>query len=127
MMKKDSGKKNQHKINAYSISENYETIDLFITIFKGGEEPERVAKDEVDTAAKRIANFFRKAKLKEYVNEIEESSQIFDFARTLNVSSELTENLVRINAIILTDGLYPGEIPENINISCYPEIGRAHV
>ena len=117
---KGLGKKNQHKINAYSISENYETIDLFITIFKGGEEPERVAKDKVDTAAKRIANFFHKAKLKEYVNEIEESSQIFDFAHTLNVSAELTENLVRINAVILTDGLYPGEIPENINISDYP-------
>ena len=29
------GTKNQHKINAYSISDNYETIDLFITIFRG--------------------------------------------------------------------------------------------
>ena len=27
------GTKLQHKINAYSISDNYETIDLFITIF----------------------------------------------------------------------------------------------
>ena len=32
---KSLGTKNQHKINAYSISDNYETIDLFITIFKG--------------------------------------------------------------------------------------------
>ena len=51
----------KHKINAYSISDNYETIDLFITIFKGTDEPERVAKDEIDTASRRIANFFRKA------------------------------------------------------------------
>jgi hypothetical protein len=28
---KSLGTKNQHKINAYSVSENYETVDLFIT------------------------------------------------------------------------------------------------
>ncbi len=36
------GTKNQHKINAYSISDNYETIDLFITIFKGMDESARI-------------------------------------------------------------------------------------
>ena len=29
---KGIGTKNQHQINAYSISDNYETIDLFITV-----------------------------------------------------------------------------------------------
>lgn len=114
------GTKNQHKINAYSISDNYETIDLFITIYKGGDEPERVAKDEIETAAKRITNFFRKGIYKDYVNEIEESAPIFDFAHTLSTSPELKENLVRVNAIILTDGFYPGDFPANQNISGYP-------
>lgn len=114
------GTKNQHKINAYAEPDNYETIDLFITIYKGKDEPTRLAKEEIDTAAKRITNFFRKSKCKDYVNEIEESSQIFDFARMLCTSGDLTENLVRVNAIILTDGLYPGEIPENQNIAGYP-------
>jgi hypothetical protein len=113
------GTKNQHKINAYSISDNYETIDLFISIFKGREESERIAKDEIETAAKRITNFFRKAIYKEYVNEIEESAPIFDFAHTLSSSPELKENLVRVNAIILTDGFYPGDFPENQSISGY--------
>ncbi|MDR1552269.1 MAG: hypothetical protein LBS69_02245, partial [Prevotellaceae bacterium] len=27
------GTRNQHKINAYAISDNYETVDLFISIF----------------------------------------------------------------------------------------------
>ena len=114
------GTKNQHKINAYSIADNYETIDLFITVFKGAEEPQRVGKDEIDMAAKRIANFLRKGIYKDYVNEIEESSPIFDFAHTLSNSADLKENLVRVNAIILTDGLYPGELPENQTISGYP-------
>lgn len=114
------GTKNQHKINAYSISDNYETIDLFITIFKGTDEPERIAKDEIDTAAKRITNFFRKGIYKDYANEIEESAPIFDFAHTLSNSSDVKENLVRINAVILTDGFYPGEFPDNQTISGYP-------
>jgi hypothetical protein len=114
------GTKNQHKINAYSISDNYETIDLFITIFKGGDSILRIAKDEIDTAAKRIGNFLRKGIYKDYVNEIEESSPIFDFAQTLSNSSELKQSLVRVNAIILTDGFYSGETPLNQNISGYP-------
>jgi hypothetical protein len=88
------GTAKQHKINAYSISENYETVDLFISIFKGSDEITKTGNDEVEQASKRIANFFRKAiysneneKSKtfknEYVDEIEETSEIFQFANTL--------------------------------------------
>ena len=114
------GTKGQHKINAYSISENYETIDLFITIFRSGDEPSRIPKDEIDSACKRLTNFFRKAILKVYVNEIEESSEIFDFAHTLYDSEELHQNLVRVNAIVITDGLYPGDVPESQVVADYP-------
>jgi hypothetical protein len=119
------GTKNQHKINAYGEPDNYETIDLFITIFKGTDEPVRIYRDEIDTAVKRISNFYRKAKYKQYINEIEESSPIFDFANTLSSLPALEENLVRINAIILTDGLYPGEIPKHEMISSHPIYYRA--
>src|SRR4051812_36662790 len=54
--------KNQHKINAYGEPDNYETLDLFITILKGSDDIQRISKDEIDTAAKRISNFYRKAK-----------------------------------------------------------------
>lgn len=117
---KHLGTKNQHKINAYSISDNYETVDLFISIFKGTEELNRIMKDEVDTASKRITNFFKKGKYKDYFNDIEESSTIFDFVRTLGASKELKENLVRVNAIILTDALYPGAVPDNAEIAGCP-------
>ena len=117
---KSLGTKNQHKINAYSISDNYETIDVFITIFKGTSEPVRISKDEIETASKRIVNFLRKGLYKEYVNEIEESSPIFDFAHALSNSPDLKENLVRINAVILTDGLYPGEVSSSQLLSGYP-------
>ena len=124
------GTAKQHKINAYSISENYETVDLFITVYKGTEEISKTSNDEIETASKRITNFFRKAiyfndneKSKifknEYVDEIEETSEIFQFANTLGREKELRENLVRVNATILTNGMYTGEFPDNIEISGY--------
>jgi AIPR protein len=118
------GTKNQHKVNAYAEPDNYETIDLFITIFKGTDQPQRIPKDEIDTAVKRISNFFRKARYKEYVNEIEESSPIFDFAHTLANSEVLNSNLVRVNAIILTDGVFPGDSPATQTVSGIPVFYR---
>ena len=114
------GTKNQHKINAYSISDNYETIDLFITVYRGTDEVTKISKDEIDTASKRITNFFRKGIYKDYVNEIEESSPIFDFAHTLSNSQDIKAGLVRVNAMILTDGLFTGTIPSSLEIHGYP-------
>jgi hypothetical protein len=104
------GTKSQHKINAYSIADNYETVDLFISIYKGTLEIARISRDEIDTCRKRVLNFLRKAVYKQYVEEIEESSPVFDFAHTLAKSDELRENLSRYNVIILTDGMYTGDL-----------------
>lgn len=127
---KGLGTPKQHKINAYAISENYETVDLFITIYSGTDEIAKISGQEIETAAKRILNFFRKAiyslgdeKVKyfkgEYVDEIEESSEIFQFAYTLAKSQDIKENLVRVNAFVLTNGSYKGDFPANTTISGY--------
>ena len=110
----------QHKINAFSISDNYETLDLVITIYNGTDEISSVAKAEVDKAAKRVSNFFKNAIYKDYVNEIEEASEIFQLAHTLAESKEVKDTLVRVNAIILTDGIYIGETPTNQPFCGFP-------
>lgn len=117
--KKAIGTRNQHQINAYAISDNYETLDLFITVFKGTDEISTTSKSDIETAQKRISNFFKKCISKEYVNEIEESSEIFQLVNTLANYDDVRENLVRVNAIILTDGLYKGEFPNTEKISIY--------
>lgn len=55
---RDLGKKGQHKINGYAISDNYENVDLFISIFNNKQEICSISKSEIDTAVKRISNFF---------------------------------------------------------------------
>jgi hypothetical protein len=113
------GTRNQHKINAYAVSENYETVDLFISIFDFSDTITTIAKAEIDRATTRITNFFKKAVEKDYVNEVAESSPIFEFANTLANYQELKENLVRVNAIILTNGEYKGDFPPSDTISGY--------
>ena len=116
---KDTGRKGQHKINAYAVSENYETVDLFISIFDPSETVPGIPKLEIDRATTRITNFFRKAVEKDYVNEVAESSPIFEFANTLANYQELKENLVRVNAVILTNGEYKGDFPPSDIICGY--------
>jgi hypothetical protein len=113
------GTKNQHKINAYSISDNYEIVDLFISIFKAEDSIQSITKEVIEQATKRISNFFRKAVENEYVNEVEESSPIFEFAHTLAHYDELKENLVRVNALIITNGEYKNDFPTSEIISDY--------
>lgn len=114
------GTKNQHKINGYALSDNYETVDLFITVYLGEDSSiQKITKDKIDQAVTRITNFFRKAVYNDYVNEVEESSPIFEFADTLANYKELKENLVRVNAIILTNGEYKGDFPPSQTIGGY--------
>ncbi len=113
------GTRNQHKINAYAVADNYETVDLFISVFDFSETIPSIAKIEIDRATTRITNFFKKSIEKDYVNEIAESSPIFEFANTLANFQELRENLVRVNAIILTNGEYKGTFPTSYNINGY--------
>lgn len=116
---RDFGRKGQHKINGYAISENYENVDLFVSLYSNSSEIKSIPKADIDTAAKRISNFFRKAVYDDYANEVAESSEIFEFAHTLATYQELKDNLIRVNAFILTNGEYKGEIPASQSISGY--------
>lgn len=116
---KGLGTPKQHKINGYALSDNYETADLFITLYHADEAIVSVPKADIDQATKRITNFFRKAIYNNYENEVAESSPIFEFAHTLGSYKELRDNLIRVNAFILTNGEYKGELPASTELSGY--------
>lgn len=111
------GTKNQHKINGYAVSETCDTIDLFISIYKPSENIEIVDKSSVDRACTRITNFFVKAYFNHYECELAETSPIFEFSHQLSSSAEIRRNLIRVNAFVLTNARYKGEIPASKEIS----------
>ena len=55
---KGLGAKGQHKVNGYAISENCDTIDLFLSIFTPSDNIESIEKAQIDRGCIRITNFF---------------------------------------------------------------------
>ncbi len=117
--KKGVGTRNQHQINGYGFSDNYETLDLFITVYKGTESISTTSRSDIETAQKRISNFFQKCIKIDFVNEIEESSEIFQLASSIAKYKDIKENLSRVNVIILTDGEYKGDFPISDSVGGY--------
>lgn len=103
----------EHKINGYSLYENYETLDLFVTIYNGDATIQSVTKGDSDKTIERAVKFFRNAIYKDYVNYIEESSEIFDLAQTLANVPEVKEYLTRVNIFLITNG----EVKSDVKIS----------
>ena len=114
---KGVGTKSQHKINGYSISDSLETIDLFITVFEPSQTIVNIDKARIERACTRITNFFTKAYFNQYENELAETSQIFEFSHQLATSLDIRNKLIRVNAYILTNTQYKGDIPSIKEIS----------
>lgn len=106
----------EHKVSGYSLYENYETLDLFVTLYFGDDTIQSVTKSEAEKAIDKLLKFFKNAVYKDYVNEIEESSQIFDLAHTLANVAEVKEFLARVNIFLVTNGQVKSDIksPEPI-------------
>ena len=100
----------EHKVNGYSLYENYETLDLFITLFFEDDDIQFLTKTEAETAIDKPLKFFKNAVYNDYINKIEESSQIFDLAHTLANASEVKEFLTRVNIFLITNGQVKSDI-----------------
>ena len=108
---KGLGTRNQHKINGYAIDEDGETLNLFISVFiNSPNEKKTTSKAEIERAVTRITNFFRKVIYNDYAKEIEESSEIFQFAHYVAndevIQGNMRNNFLRIYATVLTNGEY---------------------
>lgn len=49
------------QLNAYTISEDYESVDIFVSIFNPAETIPSISRNDVDAAIKRAIQLFRKA------------------------------------------------------------------
>lgn len=105
----------EHKINAYALYENYETLDLFVTVYNSSDSIQQIGKTDAEKAIERAVRFFRNAIYKDYINEIEESSEVFDLAQTLANLPEIKEFLTRVNIFLITNGIVKSDIKNTTN------------
>lgn len=114
----------EHKVNGYALYENYETLDLFISIYNPSDDIQTIPKPDADKALDRLTKFFRNTIYKDYVNEIEESSEIFDLAQTLTNVKEVNEFLTRVNIFLITNGEIKSETTHSAKVAGYPVFYR---
>jgi hypothetical protein len=114
----------EHKVNAYALTENYETLDLFITIYNADTKIETLTKTDADKSFAKLSKYFLNSISKLYVNEIEEASEIFDLSNTLANVPEVKENLVRINAFLITNGEFKSDSKSSQKIAGFPVFYR---
>lgn len=110
----------EHKVNAYALHENYETLDLFITIYKSDSEIITITKTDADKSLAKLSKFFLNSINKSYVNEIEESSEIFDLSNTLANVRDVKENLVRVNIFLITNGEFKSDLKSTHKVAGFP-------
>lgn len=115
----------EHRVSGYSLYENYETLDLFVTLYFENDEIQNITKADAEKALDKLSRFFKNAVYKKYADEIEESSQIFDLAHTLSNVSEVKEFLSRVNMFLVTNGELKSDIKFSETIQGYSIFYRA--
>lgn len=89
------------QLNAYSISEDGTSADLFVSIYANSDKPKNVSQTEVDAAIKRTIQLYHKA-INDLYASFQKDNETYEFAITLHRKREEI-NTVRI--IALTNGL----------------------
>jgi hypothetical protein len=88
------------KVNGYSINQDLDCLNLFISIHTQNVPLVTVNKQEVETAFRRLTNFLQQA-LKGYHQSLEEASSVFDMALHIH---DLKRQLSQVRLYLFTDG-----------------------
>lgn len=89
------------QMNGYSISDDYENIDIYVSHFVDDEVPQFISKAEVDACLKRGIQLYRKA-INDLYASFEKDSDTYGFAITLSQNKELIKT---VRVIYITNGL----------------------
>ena len=99
-----------HRINGFSITEDYSTVSLFVTIYKAQKTIQTISEREVTDAIKQVSNFYIKATQEDYVNKLTDSAEIVGCAHVLGKEEEFKENGRLVKIFILTNGTFSGTL-----------------
>lgn len=100
------------QMNAYSISEEYDSVDIFVSIYSDTDVPRSVSQTEIDAAIKRAIQLYHKA-INDLYTSFSKDNDTYEFAITLHKNKDAIKN-VRICA--LTNGFVKPITLKNITI-----------
>lgn len=100
------------QMNAYAISEDYDSVDIFVSIYSDNELPRSVAQSEIDAAIKRAIQLYHKA-INDLYTSFQKDNDTYEFAISVHENRDRIKN-VRICA--LTNGIVKPIALKNIKI-----------
>lgn len=100
------------QMNAYAFSEDFKSIDIFVSIYSDAEEPRSVSQTDIDAAIKRAIQLYHKA-INDLYTSFQKDNDTYEFSVTIHKNREAIQN-VRICA--LTNGLVKPLALKNIEI-----------
>ena len=88
------------QLNAYSVSEDYDNIDIFVSIFSESETIPSVSKNDIDAAIKRGIQLYRKA-VNDLYTSFEKDNAVYEFAISIHDNKK---SIKTVRIIALTNG-----------------------
>jgi len=103
-------KRRGFKVNAYNMSEDGDSVDLFVTVYSNEDSIQRVPRSEVEKHFTWLEGFFSRCCSDSFRAGLEESSAEFDAAHAIHSQRDL---LTRGRLFFLTDGqVSQGDFPD---------------
>jgi hypothetical protein len=97
---KGQGRMTSAKVNAWSLSGDGATLDLFVALYRGGGAISAVTRSEAESHFKQLRGFLQRA-LSEFHTRVEESNDVFEAMRRIH---EARESLTTVRLFFITDG-----------------------
>ncbi len=88
------------QLNAYAFDEDFETINIFVSVYYEGKEIKNASKTDIDAALKRALQVFRRA-TKDLYKSFEKDNDAYEFAHSIH---EHKDEIKTVNIIALTNG-----------------------
>lgn len=100
------------QMNAYAISEDYESVDIFVSIYSDSATPRSVSQTDIDAAIKRAIQLFHKA-VNDLYTSFQKDNDTYEFAITVHQNKD---SIKRVRICALTNGLVKPIALKNITI-----------
>lgn len=88
------------QLNAYSISEDFDEVDIFVSLFNKSDTPLSISRNDVDAALKRTIQLYRKA-TNDLYTAFEKDNDTYEFAYSIHKHKN---DIKKLNVIALTNG-----------------------
>ncbi|MDL2287393.1 AIPR family protein [Eubacteriales bacterium OttesenSCG-928-G02] len=100
------------QLNAYTISDDYETVELFVSIFNDSDSVQSMARTEIDAALKRALSLYRKA-INDLYTSFEKDTDTYGFSIGL---SQHRREIKSLKIVAITNGIVKSIPLKNIDI-----------